>query len=218
MEVRGSKRIKITGIDDKRQLTAVFGCSLAGDFLPPQLIYQGKTYRCLPSIELPEDWNVTYSHNHWSNEQTMQSYILKIIVPYIVKKREELKLAPTHPALVLFDNFSGQCTNDLFQILIQNNINYIFIPPNCTDRLQPLDVSVNKAAKSFLRDQFQEWYAQQLSGQIQGGTKVEPVDLRMSVVKPLGAKWMLKLYDYSKAHPDIIQNGFKAAGIIDVLL
>ena len=86
MEVRESKRIEITGIDDKRQLTAVFGCSLAGDFLPTQLIYQGKTYGCLPSIELPEDWNVTYSHNHWSNEQTVQSYILKIIVPYIVKK------------------------------------------------------------------------------------------------------------------------------------
>ena len=88
---------------------------------------------------------------------------------------------------------------------------------NCTNRLQPLDVSVNKAAKNFLRDQFQEWYAQQLRDQILDGKKAEPVDLRMSVVKPLGARWMLKLYGYFKAHPEIIQNGFKASGITDGL-
>ena len=39
----------------------------------------------------------------------------------------------------------------------------------------------------------------------------------MSVVKPVGAKWMLKLYDYFKAHPEIIQNGFKGTGITDGL-
>ena len=83
--------------------------------------------------------------------------------------------------------------------------------------MQPLDVSVNKAAKNFLRDQFQEWYAQQLSDQILDGKKAEPVDLRMSVVKPLGAKWMLNLHGYFKAHPEIIQNGFKASGITDGL-
>ena len=52
----------------------------------------------------------------------MRAYILKIIVPYVVKKREELKLASLHPALVIFDNFSGQCTGDLFQILSDNSI------------------------------------------------------------------------------------------------
>ena len=39
MEKRGSKRIEIAGIDDKRQLTAVFACSMTGDFLSPQLVY-----------------------------------------------------------------------------------------------------------------------------------------------------------------------------------
>ena len=217
MEKRGSKRIEIAGIDDKRQLTAVFACSMTGDFLPPQLVYQGKTDRCLPCVSFPSDWSITCSPNHWSNEQTMRAYILKIIVPYVVKKREELKLVPSYPALVLFDNFSGQCTDGLFKILSDNNINYVFIPPNCTDRLQPLDVSVNKAAKNFLHDQFQEWYAESLRNQILSGEKREAIDLRMSVVKPLGAKWMMKLYDYFKTHPEIIQNGFRGAGITEAL-
>ena len=48
MEKSGTKRVEITAIDDKRQITAVFACSLAGPFLPIQLIYKGTTARCLP--------------------------------------------------------------------------------------------------------------------------------------------------------------------------
>ena len=35
MKVKGSQKVPITAIDDKQQLTAVFACLLAGDFLPP---------------------------------------------------------------------------------------------------------------------------------------------------------------------------------------
>ena len=34
MEEEGAKQVEIDGKDDKRQITAVFGCSLSGDFLP----------------------------------------------------------------------------------------------------------------------------------------------------------------------------------------
>ena len=33
-----SKRVEICGVDDKRQITAVFACSMTGDFLPMQLV------------------------------------------------------------------------------------------------------------------------------------------------------------------------------------
>ena len=42
MEKEGSKRVEIAGIDDKRQITAVFPGKLVGDFLPSQLIYKEK--------------------------------------------------------------------------------------------------------------------------------------------------------------------------------
>ena len=48
MEKEGTKRIELAGKEDKRQLTAVLADSMSGDFLPPQIIYQGKTNRCLP--------------------------------------------------------------------------------------------------------------------------------------------------------------------------
>ena len=108
------------------------------------------------------------------------------------------------------DQVRRPCVLDLLR---NNHIHVMIVPANCTDRLQPLDVSVNKAAKEFLRRQFQEWYSSKISSQLQAGSTVEAVDLRMAVVKPLSAKWMIALYDYLKSKPDIIKNGFRHAGI-----
>ena len=80
MAEEGAKQVELIGKDDKRQLTAVLAGSMSGKFLPPQLIYQGKTTRCLPHYEFPSDWHVTFSVNHWSNEDTMKVYIDHIIL------------------------------------------------------------------------------------------------------------------------------------------
>ena len=85
----------------------------------------------------------------------MKDYIVKILVPYIAKKRKELKLPNVCRALVIYDKFKGQCTSAVLELLEENNIDIILVPANCTDRLQPLDIRVSKAAKNFMRDQFQ---------------------------------------------------------------
>ena len=168
-----------------------------------------------PSVKFPSDWRITFTENHWSNEKAMLDHLEKILSPYIKKKRQELKLDSNYPALVIFDWFRGQSTDNTFALLEDNHVLVAVVPANCTDRLQQLDVSVNKAAKEFLHGQFQEWYSEQICHQLQEGNESipQPVDLRMSIIKPLGAKWMISLYDYMKSKPDIIKNGFRHAGI-----
>ena len=153
MAQEGAKRVEVDGKDDKCQITVIFGCSMSGDFLPPQLVYQGKTAKCLPSYQFPLDWNITHTVNHWLIEETME------LKKYLVDTKRKLMLPPSHPALLLFDNFKGQCTEKLLKLLDTNMVNAILIPPNCSDRLQPLDPSVNKAAREFLQKCFQKWYA-----------------------------------------------------------
>ena len=129
-----------------------------------------------------------------------------------------MKLHEDQPALLIFDQFKGQVTEKMFELLEENHVNIVLVPANCTDCLQPLDIIVNKPVKSFLRKQFQEWYAQKICDQLrEPPTQVDPVDLRLSIVKPLGARWMVKVYDYMKSNPEIIRNGFKGAGITDFL-
>ena len=43
METEGTKQIEVAGKDDKRQITAVFGATMEGDFLSVQLVYQASS-------------------------------------------------------------------------------------------------------------------------------------------------------------------------------
>ena len=60
MAKQGVKKVEIVGISDKCQITAVFAGTLSGTFLPPQIIYKGKTKACLPDIAFPNDWHITF--------------------------------------------------------------------------------------------------------------------------------------------------------------
>ena len=214
MDKEGSKRVEVAGIDDKCQITATFAASLSGQFLPVQLVYEGKTTKCHPTVEFPEGWNITHTQNHWCNEETMIIYIESVIIPYMTKKRRQLGL---DTGLVILDEFKAQTTSTVLKLLQSNDLMYIIVPPNCTDRLQPLDASVNRAAKQFLRSKFENWYADGIVAQKNAGMDIEPVDMKLSIVKPIAAKWMIDLYYYLIANPQIIKNGFKHVGITDFL-
>jgi len=140
MATEGSKRIELIGQDDKRQITAAFAGTLTGQFLPIQLVYEGKTTKCHPSIEFPKGWHMTHTANHWCNEEKMIEYIKSVIVPYMDDTRERLGLSPIHTGLVILDHFKGQTTQKVLNLLEENHLMYRLVPANCTDRLQPLDV------------------------------------------------------------------------------
>ena len=94
-----------------------------------------------------------------------------------------------HMALVIFDTFKGHKGDEMESLSLENNMLSVIVPSNCTDLLQPLDRSVNKP---HLRHSFQSWYSEQVSKQLEEGK--EPVDIkvdaRLSIMKPLGAKWI----------------------------
>lgn len=54
-------------------------------------------------------------------------------------------------ALAIFDHFKGQLTPKRTDCLENHNIQSVFVPACCTDRLQTLDISVNKSAKAFFK-------------------------------------------------------------------
>ena len=67
----------------------------------------------------------------------------------------------------------------------------------------------------YLRSQFQQWYASEITSQNGAANDVnfEPVDMSAPRMKAVGAKWLVSLYEHFLESPDIIINGFLASGI-----
>ena len=217
MEKQGEKRVEMAGVNDKRQITAVFCGTLLGDFLPVQLIYKGKTNRCHSRFSFPPEWHITHSPNHWSTEETMLQYVEHIIVPYIDRIREDIGTNQT--ALVVIDNFKGQVTQSVISLLEAHNIHICLLPANTTDLLQPMDISVNKPAKDFIKRQFNQWYTDQVMKQLEERdddlqeAEIQPIEMGMPLMKEISAKWLVDMAQYLSDNPQIIVNGFIRSGI-----
>ena len=168
----------------------------------PSCYTKAKRLRCHPDIEFPTGWDIWHSYNHWSNEDTMKRYIKKIIIPYVSEKRKELGLQDNHPALAIYDGFRGQTTEAISSLLSAHNILTVQIPANCTDKLQPLDIAINKPMKDHLRANFQSWYAKEVSKQLKVlSVKGVKVDVNLTVVKIPSAKWTMDAWkDVEKNH------------------
>lgn len=67
----------------------------------------------------------------------------------------------TQQALDIFDCFRGQITEWFLDVLKKKQ--YATIPPYCTEKLQIMDLSVNKCAKDYLNKEFHEWYASEVA-------------------------------------------------------
>ena len=126
-----------------------FAATLDGQFLPMQLLYQGKTNCCHPKFSFPCALDVFHTPNHWENDGTCIRFTESIFKPYITRIRKEMD-SPDQPALLIMDKFRGQMTAPVQENLEDNKILVVAVPAGTTDKLQPLDLSVNKATKDFL--------------------------------------------------------------------
>ena len=71
--LKGTTTVPIKGVDDKRQITAKFTVSVSG----VQLIYQGKTKRCLPKFKFPKEFHVIYTKIIGQTSRSASSYSKK---------------------------------------------------------------------------------------------------------------------------------------------
>ena len=65
------------------------------------------------------------------------------------------------------DNFKDQTMKAVLDLLESNNILVALLPPSTTNALQPIDLSINTAAKHHLQACFEDWYAQEIMKQLE---------------------------------------------------
>ena len=130
-----------------------------------------------------------------------------------------LHLESTHTALIIFDGLRGQNSPEFIGLLESHNISCVRVPPNCTDKLHPLDISFNKTIESALRKHFQSYYATEVMTQLFDDTSIDEVqvDMCISVIKPKCASWIMASWQEIEERPELALNGFKKEGIFDII-
>ena len=89
-------------------------------------------------------------------------------------------------------------TEEVKEQLAELNIECVYVPANMTHFFQPLDLTVNACAKQRMRKEFVTYYLNAVKQQLDSGKQLEDieVDFRLSVLKPLHAKWLVELFNF----------------------
>ena len=129
---KGAIRVEIAGAGDKRQITVTVAGTLSGKLLLFQILYEGKTERCLLLTQFLEGFDNWHTPNHWANGETSIRFVKNIILLYISTSWKDLGLGE-HMAVVIFDTFKGHTGSEMESLLLENNIISVIVPNNCTN-------------------------------------------------------------------------------------
>ena len=111
---------------------------------------------------------------------------------------------------------TGKVKDELKRLCIE----LVPVPANMTHFFQPLDLTVNRAAKNFIKKEFISYYSGIIQKGLDEGKALEDidVDVRLTIIKPMHAQWLVNLYNYfSEDGQQIVIKGWKRSGVLGLL-
>ena len=162
----GTNQVTVVGKEDKRAFTIMVGVSMSGEVLPFQVIYVGSSSASLPRLEKPgsaykaandEAKRLRFQFEnggkkHWSNMQTMKSYVTHVLAIYFNTQRTRLN-RPGQVCLWVIDCWSIHRSEE-FRNWMRTNHPWIlvhYVPSGCTGIFQPCDVGIQCILKLAMR-------------------------------------------------------------------
>ena len=76
------------------------------------------------------------------------------------------------------DTFKGPDNGILEEFCSKNRCEIVIVPYNLAKKFQPLDLTVNKAAKAFIQNRYDDWFSDQVAWKLKSGN--DPTDIKVS--------------------------------------
>ena len=206
VEQQGKKSVIVrTSGSEKRHVTVVLAVAASGAVLPTMIIFKGK--RALKGILAPNDVIVTVQEKAWVDEAIMIRWVDECLRQYTNRNR----------TLLVMDSFRCHIMDSVKKRVRQANAETAVIPGGCTSILQPLDVSINKPFKGWLRASWQEHIRAETTrvdlarkaGDM--AAKVKPASKQQLV------DWIVAAVGKLREKPELIQKSFVVTGITPAL-
>lgn len=122
------------------------------------------------------------------------------------------KLPSTSKLILQLDCLSVHKSKEFVSYIKTNHkfINLVFIPPNCTSKLQVADVVLQCPFKHGIKRRFNEWLANIIEEQIEKEEEIIQINpnLRMSSIKPLLLEWIYQSWSNLNSEPELIMKAW----------
>ena len=147
----GAKTIMIkTQNQEKLRISAIMSICGNGERLKPYLIFKGAhNGRIYHSLSKLKEVNkglvvINVNNNAWATKNIIKDWIQKIYIPYF-------NGTDLSKSLLIWDNASMHNSFEILKFLNDKKINIIFVPRGLTPILHPLDLSINRPLKDWVK-------------------------------------------------------------------
>lgn len=215
----GDSQVDIVAKEEKCTFTLFVTSTAAGDILPFQCVWGGKTANSLPSANayrmdeaLGYGFHFTCAasekspRSHFSTLKTMKEYIQKIIIPYVQSVIASDPTLDDDQKAILYIDVYPVHTSEAFQTFVYEgfpNLIIIFVPANCTGKYQPADVGLQRPLKHRLKAALFDWMAGVHRQQLAAGAKPEDIKITSSLPKlrDVSVAGLVQAYEFMQS-PD----------------
>ena len=199
VDVKGTKTVHVRNTGHvKTRFTVALSCMADGTKLKPMVIFKRKTK---PKINFPSGVFVHFHEKGWMDENGIKLWIENIWNrrPGGIKKQQ---------SLLVWDMFRSHITKNSKDRLSRHNTEIAVIPGGLTSLLQPLDVSLNKPFKDYVREEWNNWMQNEEKSFTKGGSmRAASLDVLCEMV--------IKSWD--KVKTESVVKSFKKCGISNAM-
>lgn len=139
---KGTKYCEKVMNTTKLSISVMFAGSAGGTMLPPMVVYRSKDLYPAWCQRGPKGTLYSNTPSGWFDAFQFRKWLVGIL-PY-------LKRLPGRKVL-LGDNLASHFSLEVLRICKDNDISFCCLPPNSTDKLQPLDVGIFGPLKKYWR-------------------------------------------------------------------
>ncbi len=135
----------------KCSTSIMFAGAASGTLLPPYVVYKADHLYDTWTCHGPTGTVYNRSKSGWFDMELFEDWFVRIPLPYFKSLKND------KPRLLIGDNVSSHLSVKVIELCKQNNIRFVFLPPNTTHLTQPLDVGFFRPFKSAWKIILKEW-------------------------------------------------------------
>lgn len=148
---KGKRQVgSLTSAERGETVTCLICMSPSGAYMPPMLIFPRKKMQKEFELGLPPgSWAEVHSTG-WMNAQLFLIWFKKFVA--------FSKASKEFPVLLILDGHSTHTKNlEVIDYARKNGVSLLCLPPHCSHRLQPLDVSFMKPLSVHYTEELRKW-------------------------------------------------------------